>query len=107
MRDQLDDIAEMLGVELTPKAEVDGVRLNASMAFSGYGPTIVPATAVSAAAASPDWTTRALAEGPRREVGLAVTRRGQLSAPARVVHDLIREVVHASAGDVPGVRPVD
>lgn len=107
MRDQLDDIAEMLGVELSPKAEVDGVRLNASLAFSGYGPTIVPATAVTAAAASPDWTTRAIAEGPRREVGLAVTRRGQLSAPARVVHDLCRQVVHASAGDVPGVHPVD
>src|SRR5271154_5256385 len=34
------------GLQLRPRAELDGVRLLASLTFEGYGPAILPATAV-------------------------------------------------------------
>ena len=49
-RDELDREAAAAGVELRAKAEVDGLRLIASLAFQGFGAAIVPATAAPALA---------------------------------------------------------
>ena len=49
LRRIIDRAAGNQRVALTPQAEIDGVRLLASLAFDGFGPAIVPATAV------PDW----------------------------------------------------
>lgn len=48
-RDQLDTYGAQHGFELHAKAEIDGLRLLASMAFAGHGAAILPATAVKLA----------------------------------------------------------
>ncbi|HEV2369014.1 MAG TPA: LysR family transcriptional regulator [Acidimicrobiales bacterium] len=82
------------GAGLVAKAEVDGVRLIASLTFDGNGPAILPASAV------PDylrdqWVAVAIPGMARRRVGLMTRRRGLLSAPGRAVRDLLLQVVSA------------
>ena len=47
-RDELDAVTRPLGITLLPAAEIDGLRLIASLTFEGYGPAILPATAIPA-----------------------------------------------------------
>jgi DNA-binding transcriptional LysR family regulator len=96
------------GSGLVAKAEVDGVRLIASLTFDGNGPAILPATAV------PDylrdeWVPVAIPGLPRRRVGLMTRRRGLLSAPGRAVRDLLLDVVAAqvSSGRIGLYPPAD
>ncbi|MGH9208193.1 MAG: LysR family transcriptional regulator, partial [Acidimicrobiales bacterium] len=42
-RDELDAAVRPVGVSLSPIAELDGMRLIASLVFEGYGPAILPA----------------------------------------------------------------
>ena len=51
-RNELDAAASAAGITLIPKAELDGIRLMASLTFEGHGPAIVPATAI------PQWLPR-------------------------------------------------
>ena len=44
-RDELEAEAVRDGVTLDAQAEVDGMRLLATLAFEGFGPAILPATA--------------------------------------------------------------
>jgi LysR family hydrogen peroxide-inducible transcriptional activator len=102
-RDELDQEASRAGVQFRPQAEVDGLRLIASLAFEGFGAAIVPATAV------PAWLTgqwsRVDVEGlARRQVGLVRRRRGLLAAPGRAVRDIVREVVTECAPAMHGVH---
>jgi DNA-binding transcriptional LysR family regulator len=104
-RDELDAEVARAGLALRPKAEVDGLRLITSLAFEGFGAAIVPATA------APQWLEgrwrRVAVDGlARRTVGLARRRRGLLSAPARAVEAVVRDVVAARGHDLPGVHPV-
>src|SRR4051812_20831750 len=46
LRRIIDKAAGSVGVELQAQSEIDGVRLLASLAFEGYGASIVPATAI-------------------------------------------------------------
>lgn len=94
------------GGGLLAKAELDGVRLIASLTFDGHGPALLPATAV------PDflrdrWVRIAVRGLPRRRVGVVVRRRGLLSAPARAVRELLLEIVtaHVDQGGDSGVYP--
>lgn len=101
-RDELDDEAARIGVEMQVRAEIDGIRLLTSLAFEGFGAAMVPATA------APPWIEmacrRIAVDGlTPRSVGLAVPRRARLSAPARAVRGAIRELVAAS--DQHGVHP--
>src|SRR5262245_52205280 len=100
-RDELDVQAARQGVEIRAQAEIDGIRLLTSLAFDGFGPAVVPATA---AGPTVDVACRrvAVAGLAPRSVGLALPRRGRLSAPARAVQATIRDLVAAS--DHPGVR---
>lgn len=91
-RDELDRDAAMVGVTLRPQAEVDGLRLVASLTFEGFGAAVLPATAV------PNWLDGAWRRVPvdglaPRQVGLAHRRRSRLSAPARSVRDTLLTVV--------------
>ncbi len=97
-RTELDAAALAVGVTLRPKAEVDGLRLVASLAFQGFGAAIVPASA------APDWLLSTgqwrripLVGMPRRSVGVVRRRRGLLSAAARAVHEVIVEAVRIDA----------
>ena len=103
-RDELDAEAANAGVVLRPQAEVDGLRLIATLAFQGYGAAIVPATA------APRWLEgqwkRVSVDGlPRRNVGLAQRRRGRLSAPARALRESLLEVVRTQGPAMEGVHP--
>lgn len=93
-RDDLDLDAERVGVRLQPQAEVDGMRLLASLAYQGYGAAILPASAIV------DWTDGSWRPVPLtgttpRGVGLVTPRRGRLAAPARATLDVLRRVVEA------------
>ncbi|HEV7887098.1 MAG TPA: LysR family transcriptional regulator [Acidimicrobiales bacterium] len=103
-RDELDAACRAGKVVLKPKAEIDGVRLLASLTFEGHGPAILPATAL------PEWLGdrwRPVAvEGlPRRHIGVAQRRLGLPTAPARAVHTLVRELVDGEAELPLGVHP--
>lgn len=101
-RDELDHEASRLGVEMRAQAEIDGVSLLAWLAFQGYGPAILPATAASGWI---DVSCRRVAVGglSPRSVGIAIPRRGRPSAPARAVRAAVRELVEAA--DQEGVHP--
>lgn len=92
LRDDLDVLAARSGVELQVKAEIDGMRLLASLAFEGFGAAVLPASAV------PRWypgdiSTVTVAGAPGRSVGLARRRRGLPSAPARALREVVFRVV--------------
>jgi LysR family hydrogen peroxide-inducible transcriptional activator len=104
IRDELDRAAAAAGVTLRARAELDGIRLIASMAFEGYGAAVLPSSAV------PRWLRgdfriiRIEGVAPRR-VGIARRRRGLPSAPTRALIEVLRDVVRESAGEKPGLRP--
>jgi DNA-binding transcriptional LysR family regulator len=103
-RGELDQAAAKAGVTLRPRAEVDGVRLTASMVFQGFAPAILPATAVLSWQGDAAWTTVPLQEMPPRQVGLVVRRRGLPSAPTRAVIEVLRDVVAREGHRQPGIR---
>lgn len=99
-----DAVDEETGDALTPLAEVDGMRLLASLAFQGFGPALVPASS------TPVWLDgnyrRVRVDGlSRREVGYISRRRTTPSAPARAVHELIRTVIDREAAAQDGLYP--
>lgn len=103
-RAELDKVAAGAGIKFRTKAELDGLRLTASMAIDGYGPAVLPSSAV------PSWLTgdfnRIPIRGvPRRRVGLGRRRRGLPSAPARALDVVLREQVAAQAPNIPGLYP--
>lgn len=102
-RDELDASAAAAGVTLVPQAEVDGMRLLASLAHEGYGAAVLPFTAV-ASWREGDWTVAGVDGLRPRSVGLARRRRGLLSAPARAVRDVLHDVLVAEARHQPGVE---
>ena len=103
-RDEIDVDARRARVELTTRAEVDGLRLLTSLAFQGFGAALVPASA------APSWLTgdwkRVAVDGlSARVVGLAVRRRGAPSAPTRAVADLIRSTISELGPEQGGITP--
>ncbi len=94
-RDDLDADAARAGVDLTPQAEVDGMRLLASLAYGGVGATILPASAVAIGPNPSDrtWHRSELLGVTPRVVGLATSRRTRLAAPARAAVEAIHRVV--------------
>lgn len=103
-RAELDKVAAKAGIKFRTKAELDGLRLTASMAIEGYGAAVLPSSAV------PSWLTgdfqRITIRGvPRRRVGLGRRRRGLPSAPARALDEVLREQVVVRASGIPGLYP--
>jgi DNA-binding transcriptional LysR family regulator len=104
-RQELDAATRAAGVTLVPKAQLDGIRLMASLTFEGHGPAILPATAI------PDWLPQGVwkplaVDGlPRRRVGVATRRRGLPAAPTRAFLDVLRDVVDDAFETQPGVYP--
>jgi LysR family hydrogen peroxide-inducible transcriptional activator len=103
-RDHLDRQCADAGIELSAQAEVDGMRLLASLAFQGFGAALLPASA------APSWIGGEWKRVPidgltGRSVGLATLRRGMLSAPARALRDVLRDLVRTEAPNQPGIHP--
>lgn len=99
----LDARCAAAGVELLPKAEIEGLRLIASLAFSGFGAAVLPASAAPYGG-SQDWVAIPFDDIAGRTVGLAQRRPGMPSAAARTVAEAIVEVVTASAAHQGGIR---
>jgi LysR family hydrogen peroxide-inducible transcriptional activator len=103
-RDHLDQRAAEVGVTLVAQAEVDGMRLLASLAFQGFGPALVPASAAPGLI-STEWSRIPVTGLQRRAVGLAQRRRGLPSAPARALREVLGEVIIGAGADEPGIHP--
>ena len=95
-RDLLDAAAAKAGVKLVARAELDGLRLIATLIISGQGSAVLPCTAVPAHLQG---ETRAIhVRGlPRREVGAAKRKRGLPSAPARAFLEVLEVIVASDA----------
>jgi DNA-binding transcriptional LysR family regulator len=102
-RSDIDKAAADAGITLVAKADLDGVRLIASLTFDGYGPAILPATAVPSEAQR-RWRPISVAGLPRRRVGIAARRRGLPSAPARAVLTVLDEIVASEVDSHPGLH---
>lgn len=104
-REELDHAVLPLGIELEARAEVDGTRLIASLVFEGYGPAILPATAVPSYLRD-RWVLVRVREIAPRLVGIAQRARSLPSAPARAVLDMLTSIVFEPGLTPPGLRPV-
>ena len=103
-RDDLDAQASDAGVTLTTKAEVDGMRLVASLAFEGFGAAILPVGRADLADRRVEaWSASTVCDAP--PVGLVRRRRGLPSAPARALTEVLRRVVAEEAALQPGIHP--
>ncbi len=105
-RDELDAVTRPLGVTLLPAAEIDGLRLIASLTFEGYGPAILPATAIPAYLRS-QFHPVPIEGLPRRKVGVAQRSRGLPSAPTRALVELLATVVSVPEDRPDGVHASD
>jgi len=104
-REELDRFAAEAGVTLITKAEVDGMRLLASLAFSGFGAAILPASAAPGWVGG-EWKRIPIPGLPGRSVGLAHRRRGLPSAAERALRETLQTVVRTQAPKQPGIYPV-
>jgi DNA-binding transcriptional LysR family regulator len=102
-RDKLDEHCAAAGIELRAQAEVDGMRLLASLAFQGFGAAILPASAAPGWVGG-DWKRIPIDGLEGRSVGLGTRRRGLLSAPARALREVLREVIDEEAPNQPGIH---
>lgn len=101
LRRVLDRATATVDVTLTATAEVDGVRLLATLALDGQGAAIVPATAVPASAGIRPARVIGL---PPRVVALASKGRLASGGPTGALVDVLRETVTTLAEHQPGVR---
>jgi DNA-binding transcriptional LysR family regulator len=102
-RRELDDACRAASVILKPRAELDGVRLIASLTRGGYGPAIVPATCTTDGLQG--FARISVGGLPRRRVGLVLRRRGRPSAPARAMLGELESVVTANLDPAVGLHP--
>jgi LysR family hydrogen peroxide-inducible transcriptional activator len=100
---EIDAACQAAGVALQPRAELDGVRLIASLTLQGYGPAILPATGLGDGLSG---FTRVNVSGlPRRRVGVVLRRRGRPIAPARAMLETLDAMVAANLDPNRGVHP--
>jgi DNA-binding transcriptional LysR family regulator len=104
LRDEIDGALRRAGITLRPAMELDGIRLIASLTFDGYGPAILPATAVPQHLRE-QFKLVPLEGLPRRRVGVAQRRRGLPSAPTRAVIALLDIVANDTAERPEGLHP--
>jgi len=102
-RDELDALTRPLGITLLPAAEIDGLRLIASLTFEGYGASILPATAIPTILRD-RFHPLPISGLPRRRVGVAQRSRGLPSAPTRALIELLRTTVAQPEGRPHGLR---
>ncbi len=102
-RDAIDQELAAAGVRLTAAAEVDGLRLLASLAYQGYAPALLPASAVSG---YPDgnWSLVHVEGLARRSVGLVRNRRTTPSMPIRAAREVVLDVIREIAPSQPGIH---
>lgn len=106
LRRVLDRAANGANITLRAQAEIDGVRLLASLAFDGFGAAIVPATAAPHRAQE-EFRRITVPELPRRVVVFIRRRRPGPTAATSAVTALlngINGIVQSHATEQPGVH---
>lgn len=103
LRRVLDRAASASAVTLRAQAEIDGVRLLASLAFDDFGPAIVPATAAPRQLEG-DFRRISVPELPRRVVAWARRRRPGPSAAVTAVRHILDDVMREHATEQPGIH---
>ncbi len=98
----IDRAAAARGVALRSQAEIDGVRLMASLVFEGFGPAIVPASAAPGWLKG-DFVRISVPDLPRRVVGWAQRERPRPNRATLAVRDRVIEVVKRHAPRQPGI----
>ncbi len=104
-RADIDAAFSASGNSLLARAEVDGTRLIASLTFEGWGPSILPATAVPSYLRE-SFALVKLPEMRRRLVGVVQRATGLPSAPARAVLELWTEIIYDPSRTPDGLTPV-
>ena len=102
-RDAIDQELETVGVRLQAAAEVDGLRLLASLAYQGYAPALLPASAVSDYPAG-EWSLVYVDGLARRSVGLVRNRRTTPSMPVMATKDVLCDVIREIGPRQPGIH---
>ena len=102
-RDAIDQELATVGVRLTAAAEVDGLRLLASLAYQGYAPDLLPASAVSGYPDG-DWSLVHVEGLARRSVGLVRNRRTTPSMPIQAAREVLLDVIREIAPRQPGIH---
>jgi len=102
IRREIDEAAHAHGVELRPLIELDGLRTIASLTFDGHGPSILPATMLSAHLQE-KFTAVAIEGISQRRVSIVNRRFGFPAAPVRAIQALLLEVVKGAAKTPEGV----
>ncbi|MED6327729.1 MAG: LysR family transcriptional regulator [Actinomycetota bacterium] len=102
-RDAIDQELTATGLQLQAAAEVDGLRLLASLAYQGYAPALLPASAVSGYPEG-DWSLVHVNGLARRSVGLVRNRRTTPSMPVMATRDALLDVVREIAPRQPGIH---
>ena len=102
-RDAIDQELAATGVRLTAAAEVDGLRLLASLAYQGYAPALLPASAVTGYPDG-DWSLVHVEGLARRSVGLVRNRRTTPSMPIRAAREVVLDVIREIAPRQPGIH---
>jgi len=102
-RDAIDQELAAAGVRLTAAAEVDGLRLLASLAYQGYAPALLPASTVSGYP-SGNWSLVHVEGLARRSVGLVRNRRTTPSMPIRAAREVVLNVIREIAPRQPGIH---
>ncbi len=106
LRDEIELAIKPWGVTLTPSIELDGLRTLASLVIDGYGPSILPATAVPEHLRA-RFSLIPLEGVPRRKVGLVSRRHGLPSAPSRAVRELLLDVARDADHFPAGIHSVE
>ncbi len=102
LRRVLDRAALSVGAQLEAEAEVDGVRLLATLAVDGHGAAIVPATAVPHRTGN--FTAVHVPELPPRVVALTSHRRPGPNGATKALFDVLRDALPSRALEQAGVR---
>jgi LysR family hydrogen peroxide-inducible transcriptional activator len=104
-RDEIDTDARRARVTLRPLAEIDGLRLLASLAFQGFGAALLPASAAPRYLEG-EWVRVGVDGLSNRAVGIAVPRRSPPSAPTRAVIDTLATLITDIGPDHAGIHPL-
>jgi DNA-binding transcriptional LysR family regulator len=104
LRSDIDAVFAETDITPTPLYELDGLRTLASLVFDGYGPGILPATAMSSSIAG-TFSSLNLEGFPRRKVALVSRRHGLPSAPVRAVKEVFMEIAHDLERLPDGIHP--
>ncbi len=102
-RDLIEAQAADEGVTLRTQAEIDGMRLLASLAFQGFGAALLPASAAPGFVGG-EWRRIPVDGVVGRSVGIARRHKGLLSSPAKALREVVFDTVATHAPVQSGVH---